>query len=249
MFERLERASRDPLVKAVVLRLDTPGGEVTASDIVYHEVLRFKGADGPAGRRADDERRRLGRLLHRRGLRRHRRPPVDADRQHRRHLRLPQRRGTDVQGRGQGHRGQVRTVQGLGLALPRYDGGGPEGLPGHHRRVLRGVPGRRGPRPGRPDPGRQAPGDRRRPRLYGPPGPQARSHRRRRLLRRRLRPGPDPGQGPGGEDRLLHLFPQDEKQHLRRASGQVPLTDAKALESVLGALKTGFYYLWLPQTK
>ena len=40
--ERLERAAADPWVKAVILRLDTPGGEVTASDIIYHEVLRFK---------------------------------------------------------------------------------------------------------------------------------------------------------------------------------------------------------------
>ncbi|NTV82143.1 MAG: signal peptide peptidase SppA, partial [Candidatus Aminicenantes bacterium] len=31
VFERLERAAADPLVKAVILRLDTPGGEVTAS--------------------------------------------------------------------------------------------------------------------------------------------------------------------------------------------------------------------------
>lgn len=46
VFERLERAGRDPLVKAVILRLDTPGGEVTASDIIYHEVLRFKERTG-----------------------------------------------------------------------------------------------------------------------------------------------------------------------------------------------------------
>jgi len=42
VYARLERAGRDPLVRAVILRLDTPGGEVTASDIIYHEVLRFK---------------------------------------------------------------------------------------------------------------------------------------------------------------------------------------------------------------
>src|SRR5512137_286737 len=46
VFERLERAAADPSVKAVILRLDTPGGEVTASDIVYHEVLRFKERTG-----------------------------------------------------------------------------------------------------------------------------------------------------------------------------------------------------------
>ena len=44
--ERLERAAADPLVKAVILRLDTPGGEVTASDIIYNEVLRFKERTG-----------------------------------------------------------------------------------------------------------------------------------------------------------------------------------------------------------
>jgi protease-4 len=42
VYERLERAALDPRVKAVILRLDTPGGEVTASDIIYHEVLKFK---------------------------------------------------------------------------------------------------------------------------------------------------------------------------------------------------------------
>lgn len=46
VFERLERAAADPSVKAVILRIDTPGGEVTASDIVYHEVLRFKERTG-----------------------------------------------------------------------------------------------------------------------------------------------------------------------------------------------------------
>jgi len=46
VFERLERAAADPWVKAVILRIDTPGGEVTASDIVYHEILRFKERTG-----------------------------------------------------------------------------------------------------------------------------------------------------------------------------------------------------------
>jgi protease-4 len=46
VYERLERAAEDPLIKAVILRLDTPGGEVTASDIIYHEILRFKERTG-----------------------------------------------------------------------------------------------------------------------------------------------------------------------------------------------------------
>jgi protease-4 len=44
--ERLGRAAADPSVKAVILRIDTPGGEVTASDIIYHEILRFKERTG-----------------------------------------------------------------------------------------------------------------------------------------------------------------------------------------------------------
>ena len=39
---RLQKASRDALIKGVILRIDTPGGESTASDIIYNEVLQFK---------------------------------------------------------------------------------------------------------------------------------------------------------------------------------------------------------------
>jgi protease-4 len=42
VYYRLEKASEDNGVKALILRLDTPGGEVTASDILYNEILRFK---------------------------------------------------------------------------------------------------------------------------------------------------------------------------------------------------------------
>ncbi len=40
--EELDKASEDKRVKAVVLRIKTPGGEVTTSDIVHHEIKRFK---------------------------------------------------------------------------------------------------------------------------------------------------------------------------------------------------------------
>src|SRR5918996_1860226 len=40
--EELTRAAEDPRVKAVVLRINSPGGTVTASDILYHELLAFK---------------------------------------------------------------------------------------------------------------------------------------------------------------------------------------------------------------
>lgn len=40
--EQLTRATKDEEVKAVVLRINTPGGTVTASDIIHHELKTFK---------------------------------------------------------------------------------------------------------------------------------------------------------------------------------------------------------------
>lgn len=40
--EQLEHARDDASVKALLLRINSPGGSVTASDILYQEVLRFK---------------------------------------------------------------------------------------------------------------------------------------------------------------------------------------------------------------
>ena len=40
--EELEKAEGDERVRAVVLRINSPGGTVTASDILYHEVMQFK---------------------------------------------------------------------------------------------------------------------------------------------------------------------------------------------------------------
>jgi protease-4 len=40
--ERLDAAADDKRVKAVVLRINSPGGAVTASDIMYQEVLNFR---------------------------------------------------------------------------------------------------------------------------------------------------------------------------------------------------------------
>ena len=40
--EELEKASQDKKVRGVILRLNTPGGTVTASDIIYQEIIRFK---------------------------------------------------------------------------------------------------------------------------------------------------------------------------------------------------------------
>ncbi|MEE8605784.1 MAG: signal peptide peptidase SppA [Candidatus Aminicenantaceae bacterium] len=46
VYYRLKKAAEDNLVKGIILRLDTPGGEVTASDIIYHEIMNFKKRTG-----------------------------------------------------------------------------------------------------------------------------------------------------------------------------------------------------------
>jgi protease-4 len=40
--EKLDKAARDSRVQAVILRINSPGGGVTASDLMYEEVRRFK---------------------------------------------------------------------------------------------------------------------------------------------------------------------------------------------------------------
>ncbi len=42
--EKLDRAAKDDRVAAIVLRINTPGGGVTASDLMYAEMRRFKRA-------------------------------------------------------------------------------------------------------------------------------------------------------------------------------------------------------------
>ncbi len=44
--EKLEMAANDSRVKAVVLRINSPGGSVTASDTLYQEILAFKKTTG-----------------------------------------------------------------------------------------------------------------------------------------------------------------------------------------------------------
>ncbi len=43
----LRRAAQDPDVKAAVLKIDSPGGEVTAAELLRVEVLRFRASDKP----------------------------------------------------------------------------------------------------------------------------------------------------------------------------------------------------------
>lgn len=44
--EKLEAAARDPAVRAVVLRINSPGGGVTPSDIMAEELRRFRASTG-----------------------------------------------------------------------------------------------------------------------------------------------------------------------------------------------------------
>lgn len=43
---RLRRAEKDEEVKAVLLEINSPGGSITASDILYHEIMDFKERTG-----------------------------------------------------------------------------------------------------------------------------------------------------------------------------------------------------------
>lgn len=43
---RLEQAAKDQRVRAVILRINSPGGTVTASDLMYREVRRFRQTTG-----------------------------------------------------------------------------------------------------------------------------------------------------------------------------------------------------------
>lgn len=44
--EQLDAASRDGRIKAVILKIDSPGGMVTACDIIYNELMRYKNVSG-----------------------------------------------------------------------------------------------------------------------------------------------------------------------------------------------------------
>jgi protease-4 len=46
VHDQLDRASRDEHVKAVVLRVDSPGGEVLASDEIYRLIKKFQEGEG-----------------------------------------------------------------------------------------------------------------------------------------------------------------------------------------------------------
>ena len=54
--ERLMAVGRDPCVRAVVVRINSPGGGVTASDIMRHDLSEFRSRTRVADRRLPDGR-------------------------------------------------------------------------------------------------------------------------------------------------------------------------------------------------
>ncbi len=44
--EELKLAAKDKHIKAIILRINSPGGTVTAADIIYHEIEQFKEKTG-----------------------------------------------------------------------------------------------------------------------------------------------------------------------------------------------------------
>ena len=46
VVSHLRLASKDPRIKAVLLKIDSPGGLTTASDILYHEIMSYKRRTG-----------------------------------------------------------------------------------------------------------------------------------------------------------------------------------------------------------
>ena len=69
----LRTATADDQARAIVLRVNSPGGSYVASDTIWREVVRARGG-GQAGGGLDGRRGRLRRLLHRHGRRRDRGP-------------------------------------------------------------------------------------------------------------------------------------------------------------------------------
>ncbi len=71
LVKLLEEVREDDDVKAVVLRVNSPGGSGGASDTIWREIQKVQGVE--AGRRVDGRLRRERRLLHRDGRERDRR--------------------------------------------------------------------------------------------------------------------------------------------------------------------------------
>ena len=78
LVEYLRKARADSSIKAIVLRIDSPGGSAIASDVIWREVQLTRKVE--AGDRVDVRRCCFGRLLHRDACERDRRRAGDAHR-------------------------------------------------------------------------------------------------------------------------------------------------------------------------
>ena len=47
LLEQLDKARRDPFVKSVILRINSPGGTVVASELMHDEIIHFKKSGKP----------------------------------------------------------------------------------------------------------------------------------------------------------------------------------------------------------
>ena len=65
LVEYIQDANDDPSIKAVVLRVDSPGGSSVASDVIWRELMLLR-EEKPLDR-LDVGPRGVGRLLHRDG--------------------------------------------------------------------------------------------------------------------------------------------------------------------------------------
>src|SRR5690606_31271848 len=45
--DSLHKAEKDPEVRAVILEVNSPGGGVTASDYIHHEIVKFRESGKP----------------------------------------------------------------------------------------------------------------------------------------------------------------------------------------------------------
>lgn len=46
VVSQLNKAKKDTKIKALILKIDSPGGSVTASDMLYHEIVKYREASG-----------------------------------------------------------------------------------------------------------------------------------------------------------------------------------------------------------
>jgi signal peptide peptidase SppA len=209
VFERLERAAADPSVKALILRLDTPGGEVTASDIIYHEILRFKERTGrPVVGLMMSVAASGGYYIA---------SACDLIIAH--PSTLTGSIGViSVFPSVESLMAKVGVKVNVIKSGPAKDSGSPfRDMTEDEKRIFQGII----------DEYYEnflavvARDHRGRPRLYGPAGPEAGPHRRYRLLRGRLRQGPGHGRHRERQARGLHLLPQDEDERVRGPAGRL----------------------------